>query len=202
VRTAFVPLLVLVAACAAKDPAPRAGFDPVVGKVDQGADLIGKTPPPLGVHWLDGEPADAGKVRLVRWWTDGCALCSNSAVAIAAMQRKHGDKLSVRAIHHNKQPGRVPTDDDIRQLANTAGYTQGLARDPQWKALRAWWLDAGDRQFTSVTFLLGKQGRIRLIHTGGEFHAREHTQQCLFDPAQCAAEYTAIDTAITQLVNE
>ncbi|MDH3590402.1 MAG: hypothetical protein OER88_00885 [Planctomycetota bacterium] len=200
-RQAF--LILLLAACAANTGPPRQqAFDPVVGKVDEGADLIGTMPPPLAVHWLDGEPDDAGKVRLVRWWTDACPLCSNSSGAIRAMQQKHGNRLSVRAIHHDKKRGRVLADDDIRRLAATAGYTSGLARDDEWKALRAWWLDAAERQFTSVTFLLGKKGRIRLIHTGGEFHAREHTGKCLFDPEQCAAEYAAIDAAVAQLVAE
>ena len=32
--------------------------------------------------------------------------------------------------------------------------------------------------------------------------AREHTDRCLFDPDQCAAEYIAIDSAIAALVAE
>ena len=107
--------------------------------MEQGADLIGKAPPPLDVHWLNGEPKDAGTVRLVRWWTDGCALCSNSAPAIAELQKKHGNKLSVRAIYHDKRRGRELTDEQVRGFAKTAGYSQGLARDDNWAALRKWW---------------------------------------------------------------
>jgi len=57
---------------------------------------------------------------------------------------------------------------------------------------------------TSVTFLLGKQGRIRLIHTGGEFHTEQQAGKdaCLYDPQQCAAEFAAIDEAIAVLSAE
>ena len=196
-------LLVFLSACAAKkSPSQDVAFDPIVGKVDQGRDLIGKAPPALEVRWLDGKPEDEGKVRLVRWWTDGCPLCTNSAPAIAALKEKHGEKLSVRAIYHDKHRGRELTDEQVRAFANTAGYTGTLGHDVGWKALGAWWLAAGGRRFTSVTFVLGKQGRIRLIHTGGEFHAREHTDHCLFEPEQCAAEYAAIDAAVAKLVAE
>ncbi len=196
-------LLVLLSACAAKKSSSQVVvFDPIVGKVDQGADLIGKAPPPLDVHWLNGEPKDAGRVQLVRWWTDGCPLCTNSSPAIAALKEKHWDKLAVRAIYHDKHRGRELTDEQVRAYARTAGYPWALARDDNWAALGKWWLAAGGRKFTSVTFVLGKQGKIRLIHTGGEFHARAHTDRCRFDPDRCAAEYAAIDAAIAALVAE
>ncbi len=41
--------------------------------------------------------------------------------------------------------------------------------DPEWQTLNKWWLDTGDRDFTSVSFLIDKAGRIQHIHPGGEY---------------------------------
>ena len=39
----------------------------------------------------------------------------------------------------------------------------------------AWWLDGQDREFTSVTFLLDRFGRVRGIHPGGRFAPGDRT---------------------------
>lgn len=196
--------LLFLAACSSR----TAGFPPVVGKVEEGGELVGKRPPPLAVEWTDGGThplaEDRGRVVLVRWWTDTCPLCANSAGAIAALKREYGDRLAVRAIFHDKTSGRELTRAQVEALAKQVGFPGLVGIDRSWVALRRWWLDHGGRRFTSVSFLLDKRGRIRLVHTGGEFHARGHVpdEACLFDPAQCAAEYAAVERAIAVLAAE
>lgn len=202
-------LLGLLAACAAPPAAEPGRIDePIVGKRKEGAELIGKPAPSLAnVTWADGKPhplsEDEGKAVLVRWWTDGCPLCTHSAPAFAELQEKYGDRLSVRAIFHNKVRGRDVDLAQTRALAEQAGFSCLVGKDEGWADLRRWWLNAGNRAFTSVTFLLDGAGTIRLIHTGGEFHTRAHVppDACLFDPAQCEAEYEAIDRAIGALIS-
>jgi len=56
---------------------------------------------------------------------------------------------------------------------------------------RAWWLDGHDRSWTSVTFLLDREGAIRNIHPGGQYlegdeaHARLEAaiERLLAEPA-------------------
>lgn len=43
------------------------------------------------------------------------------------------------------------------------------ARDPEWTTLNSWWLAGHKRDFTSVSFLLDRQGRVRGIHPGGRY---------------------------------
>ena len=199
--------LCLIAACSAPAATPVVSVpDPIVGKVEEGEDLIGMPAPPLdGVVWIDGKAhplgEDRGKVVLVRWWTDTCPLCANTAPAVRALAKKYGDGLAVRAIYHNKVRGRDIAPSDVRVMNERTGFVGVVGHDDGWRVLRRWWLDAGGRRFTSVTFVVGKRGRIRMIHTGGEFH-RKDEGTCQFEPAKCAEEFEAIDKAIGALLDE
>ena len=44
-----------------------------------------------------------------------------------------------------------------------------VAIDRDWKTLHRWWLDEEKRGWTSVSFLLDRQGVIRHIHPGGQY---------------------------------
>jgi hypothetical protein len=129
-------------------------------------------------------------------------LCANSARAFAALKKKYGDDLAVRAIFHEKPAGRAIEKDEIRGTAKRLGFPGLLGHDPSWPVLEKWWLDRGGRRYTSVTFLLDREGKIRLIHTGGEFHSSDQVdaEDCVQDPAACAREYEAIDRAVGLLV--
>ncbi|MHC4340980.1 MAG: TlpA family protein disulfide reductase [Planctomycetota bacterium] len=202
-------LLFALTLCAACSRQPQARIErPVIGKVDEGGERIGNKAPSLdGVRWVDGiaHPLseDRGRVVLVRWWTDGCALCSNSAKAIGTLARRHGEGLVIRAIYHDKQLGRRVGPDRVRAFATRAGYSWLIGKDEGWEALKRWWLDPG-RSFTSVTFLIDKRGVIRAIHSGGEFHDRTQVaeEDCLFEPAECEREFEALDRAVGVLMQE
>ena len=38
-----------------------------------------------------------------------------------------------------------------------------------WRTLNNWWLDRGEGDWTSVSFLLDRKGVIRHIHPGGQY---------------------------------
>jgi thiol-disulfide isomerase/thioredoxin len=205
-----IVLLLVIAACGQVAPVatPAVGIpEPVLGKVSEGRELVGRPAPSLqGISWTDGRShplgEDRGKVVLVRWWTDTCPFCANSAHALRALADAFGNDLRIRAIYHNKVAGRAVTAGDARAMAERVGYPWLVGQDGDgWPVLRRWWLGPG-RRFTSVTFLLDQRGRIRALHTGGEFHARDQGTCVYDDPADCHREYEAMRQAIAALVAE
>lgn len=137
------------------------------------ASLIGKRPPEWqATLWTNTPPlhlADLrGKVVLVRWWTAGCPFCSASAPALRALDRKYRDRgLVVIGMYHHKEP--TPFDPAVyRATAKTYGFGFPLAFDADWRTLKSW-LGGADTGYTSVTFVLDRQGVIRHVHPGGQY---------------------------------
>ena len=127
-----------------------------------------------GLSWIDAQPDLQGKVTLVRWWTNGCSLCSSSAPALTEL----GKKATVIAVYHPKPPRDVPPD-EIRGFAKKIGMPGLLAIDRDWKVLDRWKAPE-QRKFTSLTFLLDKKGKVRHVHPGGVIEsgdAKELSQQ-------------------------
>lgn len=168
----YVVALVFVCACSNPVTPPPA----IIGPSDAGADQIGQAAPALsGIRWLDDKPA-GGKLHLVRWWTDGCVLCSSSAPGLSRIAAAFPDDLEFSAIFHDKRRRASIDGGWLRKTAAETGFDScRIGVDPGWAALRRWWLDRGGRRFTSVTFLLDGDGVIRLIHTGGTVTADEAT---------------------------
>ena len=137
--------------------------------------LIGTRPPEWQVeHWLNSEPLRLaelkGKVVLVRWWTaPGCAFCTASAPALNEFYREyHSRGLEIIGFYHHKSEGplRVKT---VKRQAQEFGFKFPVAIDTDWRTLRQWWLGAGDRDWTSVSFLIDRRGVVRHIHPGGQY---------------------------------
>jgi hypothetical protein len=114
-----------------------------------------------GLAWVDAEPDLKGKVAIVRWWTNGCKLCSSSVPALTEL----GKKATIVAVYHPKPPREV-TSDEVRGFAKQIDMPGALAIDPDWKVLDRW-MPPGSRDFTSLTFLLDKKGKVRFVHKGG-----------------------------------
>jgi len=134
---------------------------------DEAADFSGLT-------WVDAAPELKGKVTLVRWWTNGCSLCSASAPALAELSKK----ATVVAVYHPKPPRDVAAD-DVRAFAKKIGMPGTLAVDRDWKVLDRW-MAPEKRSFTSLTFVLDKKGKVRHVHRGGTIEpqdAKELSQQ-------------------------
>ena len=120
-----------------------------------------------GLTWIDAAPDLKGKVVLVRWWTNGCPMCSASAPALTDLAKK----ATVVAVYHPKPPRDVSAD-DVRAHAKKIGMPGALAIDRDWKVLDRW-MAPEKRSFTSLTFLLDRKGKVRHVHPGGTIEPRE-----------------------------
>jgi peroxiredoxin len=141
----------------------------------QAEELIGTKPAEWQVtNWFNGSPtklADLrGKVVLVRWWTaPECPYCRATAPALNEFYDKYHDRgLEVIGFYHHKsdEPLKLET---VRKYADGFGFKFPVAIDTDWKTLHQWWLDSEQRDFTSVSFLIDRNGVIRQIHPGGEY---------------------------------
>ena len=161
--------LLLALALALSAPAARAATLDA-----EGADLLGKRLPDWGgeLRFVDApahrKPADfRGRVLVVRFWTNGCGFCSASAPVLDEWAKRYGDRgLIVLAIYHPKPP-RAVTDRDVRAYARRIGMPGTLAVDEKWSALERLWLRGVDRDFTSATLLVDREGIVRAVHRGG-----------------------------------
>jgi peroxiredoxin len=173
---------------------------------DPGTDRIGAAAPPFHLEqWLNTAPLTIedlrGEVLLVRWWTDTCPFCSTTAPVLRELDRTYGDRgLRVIGIFHPKPPG----DDSLDRLRRATarfefGFPVGL--DPDWAALRRWWLESGGPGWTSVSFLVDREGIIRYVHPGGEYHPGTGGHHWP-DHTTCNREYTGIIDRIEALLAE
>jgi peroxiredoxin len=136
---------------------------------------MGQKPPEWGaLQWLNREPLQlsdlAGKVVLIRWWTaPACPYCRATAPALNEFYAKYRERgLEVFGFYHHKSPEPL-TASAVRQHAARYGFTFPIAIDPEWRALKQWWLHGSDEQWTSVSFLLDRHGVVRHIHPGGQY---------------------------------
>lgn len=155
----------------AGDPGPKV---PAGQAAPEGAELIGTPAPEWTVsRWFQSPPLSlgdlAGKVVLVRWFTsDDCPYCSATAPSLNLLHRKYGERgLAVIGMYHHKGKG-APDPDDVGATVEQYGFSFPVAIDADWKTLRRYWLGS-KRTFTSVSFLLDREGRIRYIHPGGAY---------------------------------
>ncbi|MEM9303143.1 MAG: TlpA disulfide reductase family protein [Pseudomonadota bacterium] len=165
----------------------------VAASVD--TDIIGQPAQPLGqLTWLTGEPTSLealrGRVVLVRWWTaPHCPFCKASSVALNDWHKRlEDDGLSIIGLYHHKTSAAFDAD-DVRTYATALGFRFPIAVDRRWNTLERWWLDGGDRSFTSVSFLIDRQGVVRHVHPGGDYVKGD-------------GEYEAMDQAIRELLAE
>jgi len=119
---------------------------------------------------LTGTKPPEWKVVLVRWWTaPGCPYCKATAPALNEFYREYrGRGLEVIGFYHHKSDGPLRVE-EVKKYSRQFGFKFPVAIDPEWRTLKQWWLDTGDRDFTSVSFLLDRQGVIRHIHPGGQY---------------------------------
>lgn len=168
-------------------------------EAETGKELLGRPAPSLeGVRWVDPNTAPdlRGNVILLRWWTEGCTFCTSTAPAIRELADRFRDKgLLVVAIYHPKPRPRPVEDGEVKRAAKRTGYPYVLGVDDRWDALRRWWLARHRRRFTSVTFVLDREGTIAAVHPGGEFHRSEDP-----DHATCAQDFERIERTIERLL--
>ena len=172
------------------------------GDPEWGAELIGRPAPAWSFTRWVGPPHSLeslrGKVVLLRWWTEGCHFCAATLPELESLRRAHAPEgLVVIGVFHSKPPREV-SDRKIVALAKRLGFTGPIAVDREWATLERYWpADHPERSWTSVSFLLDRQGDIRWAHGGGEYHRSD-------DPAhaRCATRYRELEMALADVLAE
>jgi peroxiredoxin len=165
-----------------------------------GSDLIGRRAPAFSFErWLRSPaltPQDLhGKVVLLRWWTEGCDYCAATLPGLETLRRRYGARgLVVIGVYHPKPPRHV-SDAQVLAAADRLGFKGPLALDERWSTLDRYWLTGREREFTSVSFLIDRDGFIRWVHPGGEYHPST-------DPAhaRCDADYRGLERTLAALL--
>lgn len=158
--------------------------------------MIGTTAPEWsGIRWIQGGPLSLaglrGKVVLLRFWLVGCPYCAESAPALREIAKLYeGRGLVVVGLHHPKSES-LRGSDRVAEGARSLGFTFPIGLDNDWKTIRAYGVGDVFHRFTSLSFLIDREGVIRFVHDGGEFHrggGAEHET--------CHAAYEALIAAI------
>jgi thiol-disulfide isomerase/thioredoxin len=190
------PLLLLALAGCGTSAASDQEAPPVTRETParEGSELIGTRPPEwTATTWINAPHAPLrladlrGKVVLVRWFMSSeCPYCSATAPALVELDARYRDRgLVVVGMYHHK--GKAPlTVDGVRDTAARFGFRFPVAIDDGWADLRAWWLTR-DRDFTSASYLVDREGVIRYVHPGGTY-------------APGDADYRALERAIESLL--
>ena len=139
-----------------------------------------------------------GKVVLLRWWSEDCRYCAATLPGLEALRRRHADRgLVVIGVFHPKPPHEV-SDRHILAVAKQLGFGGPIAVDRDWTTLDRYWLSGHpDRNWTSVSFLIDREGVIRWVQGGGEYHPGD-------DPAhaRCALQYRELEQALARVLAE
>jgi hypothetical protein len=94
-------------------------------------------------------------------------------------------------VFHPKPPANV-SNEHILALAKQLGFAGPIAFDRDWKTLDRYWLDGNpERNWTSVSFLIGKDGTLRWVHGGGEYHPSADPRH-----AACDADFRSLEQEI------
>jgi peroxiredoxin len=164
---------------------------------DSGAVLIGQPAPEFHFdRWVRGRPvrlADLrGKVVLLRWWTEGCHFCAATLPALETVRTRDAAKgLVVIGVFHPKPPHAV-SDAHVLSVAKRLGFGGPIALDQNWTTLERYWLDGHpERSWTSVSFLIDREGVIRWAHGGGEYHPSDDPRH-----ARCDVQYREFEQAL------
>lgn len=166
----------------------------------EGRELLGTAAPEWkGIQWIQGGPLTIaslkGKVVLLRFWLLDCPYCQRTAPALRELYSKYRDQgLVVVGLHH-------PKSEEVRDVARVAdaakklGFDFPIGQDDSWSTIRAYGVGSHFERFTSVSFLIDRDGIIRFVHDGGEYHqggGPEHRE--------CNAAYAALEAAIQQVL--
>jgi thiol-disulfide isomerase/thioredoxin len=164
-----------------------------------GADLLHAAAKPWQLaEWHGSAPLSlerlAGRVVVVRFWTDTCPYCARSLPALQQLAGEFGDRpVSFVAVYHSKPRGSERAWKDAVEKARELGITFPLAYDRGWKTVDSWWLRGRERVATSPTFVIDTAGRIAYVHPGPEFHPSADA-----DHQDCDRDFRTLRQAIQE----
>jgi peroxiredoxin len=180
--------LVLAACPGAETPEPAspdrpaAPEPPAVAKARPGSELVGEPARTfVDLAWLDGRTRTLaglrGQVVLVRFWTDTCPYCRRTAPHLQQLDAEFRARgLVALGLYHPKPRGRAVTREEVAATVKEWALEFPVAIDAAWSTLDAWWLTTGERDATSSTFLLDRDGIIRWVHPGPEYSDAEYAE--------------------------
>lgn len=155
-------------------PPPTTASDPPRSILED--PIVGTVPTEWSAErWLNAEKPVTlaslrGRVVLVRWFMGtSCPFCSATAPALRSFHAAYEARgLSVIGLYHHK--GDAPlAPGEYEAYVKDYGFTFPVGLDPEWRTLKRWWLDGHPRKWTSVSFLIGRDGRVRGVHQGGRY---------------------------------
>ena len=169
----------------------------------EGAELFGTKAPEWEVdEWLNTEAIGLsdlkGKVVLLRWWTGTCPFCTNSATALNEFHTSYAVRgLVVIGMFHPKPKPAKADMGSVKRAVEKLKFGFPIAIDNRWKTLNRYWLNAADRDYTSVSFVIDREGIIRYVHPGPEYHAA-----IIQGHESCVRDYEELKKTIEELLNE
>lgn len=183
------------AAAASKQPVPAPDDDQ-----DSAAELLGQPARAWSFErWVDSAPLTLeslrGKVVLVRWFNTNCRFCGNTLPGLETLRTRYAAQgLVVVGVFHPK-PVRKVSDAFVRRTARKLGFNGPIAVDEEWSTLNRWWLaNHPGRNWTSVSFLIDRDGVVRWAQGGGEYHPSGDPRH-----ARCDASYAELERTIRRL---
>lgn len=199
---AHAPARADAGAAHAEPPLPCCGDDSTRAAEpgpDSGAELIGQPMRDFRFdRWLRGGPLTPeslrGKVVLMRFWTDDCSYCEHTLPAIERLRKRYAEGgLVVMGAYHPHEPHAV-TDAHVAKWAKKYGFGGPVAVDAKWETLEHWWLDGHpERNWVSVSFLMDRDGVVRWVHGGGEYHPNTDLRH-----KRCDRQYAELEAVIRE----
>jgi glutathione peroxidase-family protein len=137
-------------------------------------------------------------VVLIRWFNTGCKYCGTTLPSLEALRTRYADQgLVVVGVYHPKPIGKVK-DSFVKRTARELGFHGPVAVDETWSTLNRWWLtDQPERNWTSVSFLIDRDGIVRWAHGGGEYHPSTDPRH-----ASCDASFAELERTIRRLLDD
>lgn len=122
---------------------------------------------------MESEPLTLGQLHgsvvLVRFWTDDCPYCLDSAPVLTRLHERYAPQgLVVLGIYHPKPAGSMDLE-KVRQAAKVFPSRFPIGLDPEWKTLKRFWLREEERTWTSASLLIDRRGIIQFVHQGGSY---------------------------------
>ncbi len=188
------------AALAAPGPAD---VHAAIDDVDSPADLLDQPARAWSfTRWVDTKPLTLeglrGKVVLLRWFNTNCRFCGNTLPGLETLRTRYASQgLVVVGVFHPK-PVHEVSDTFVRRTARKLGFSGPLAVDQEWTTLNRWWLvNHPGRSWTSVSFLIDRDGIVRWAQGGGEYHPSRDPQH-----ASCDASYAELERTLRRLLDD
>jgi peroxiredoxin len=106
-------------------------------------------------------------VVLLRFWLMDCPYCQRSAAALRTWSKRYAERgLVVVGIHHPKSE-EARDRKLVEAAARDLGFDFPVGTDDEWTTVRAYGVGSVFKRYTSVSFLIGRDGIIRFVHDGG-----------------------------------